>query len=391
MRTWALGLACVVLACGGESTGSSGGGGGGSGGSSLPGYTPGTGGVAGGSGGGGGGGTGGAVVVGTTVPLADLPATYAPILCDYFSRCLGVLDSRGYYSSATCVSDMRSTFTEGTFTRVQSDVAAGIVTYDAALAATCLSGMQSAECGGLTPLMSAACASLIEGHVALGGACSMSDECAAGLYCALDIGCPSTCRAVGGVGAACSDDEQCADGLACSSAGTCAATIPAGAACTDEDVCAENTTCSDAGVCEAVFSYLAGTVALGQECGLLSAGLCVSGLYCVSDVGEPSYGTAHCTAERPSAGGACRFSMPEACPTGQRCVIASGATEGTCTPLAAAGAACEDDSDCQAALVCAASTCLAKAHVGEACVDSDQCFSSNCVGGTCQLGDCCAP
>jgi hypothetical protein len=73
--------------------------------------------------------------------------------------------------------------------------------------------------------------------------------------------------------------------------------------------------------------------------------------------------------------------------TGKYCNLGSNHVCGACSTKAAAGAACNTDSDCSQGLACAQGTCAAYAQAGAACSDKQPCNPTL----TCNAGACVTP
>jgi hypothetical protein len=198
------------------------------------------------------------------------------------------------------------------------------------------------------------------------------------------------------VGAACTADRECADGLACATpAGQCVTAQPVGAACADTHACGSGLYCnSQTGTCaDSTAMFSAGN---GAVCGANAAVYCTDGLYCITDPGQPSYGNGHCTSQRFAASGACRPSIPEACPDGSYCSITTGSSDGACQPLPGDGQPCGASQTCAPGTECVVAgvtggvdTCHTAAHLGGSCYGDNQCYSQNCTAGVCAAYDPC--
>jgi hypothetical protein len=71
---------------------------------------------------------------------------------------------------------------------------------------------------------------------------------------------------------------------------------------------------------------------------------------------------------------------------GRLCRKTGDATCGACSTLGAAGAACEDDEQCDQGLVCENEKCVKPREAGESCGDTEPCARTlSCAGGTCAV------
>lgn len=134
--------------------------------------------------------------------------------------------------------------------RLLASIAAGRVTFDAALAAPCFegfpecSGVRGIGCSGTTP------------NVALGGACSvfaLAPECKGNAFCLASAAgsCMGTCTAQRPHGEACATTDECIQPASCDQTGHCgpiepASTRPTGACTPGRDVCVVGTVCNPA-------------------------------------------------------------------------------------------------------------------------------------------------
>jgi hypothetical protein len=169
--------------------------------------------------------------------------------------------------SATCHAS--TTIESG---QIEADIAAGMVVYDGAAAAVCLTWIAQdlsptcrlSEQSGFQPAL---CSQIFAGTVPTGGACLTSGECVSQDCdrpgCGSDSCCPGTCIAstilpngTVPVGAACTSRASCVMGAYCNVSGNpplCTAQKMAGQACQLDEECPSGTACvltstADAGV-----------------------------------------------------------------------------------------------------------------------------------------------
>jgi hypothetical protein len=326
-----------------------------------------------------------------SLALEDLAEAAAPALCAYYDRCFGPLMS--YLGGSDCVAAFRAQLEEGSLTYMAAAVDAGRLEYDGRQAAACLAAFPGLDCSTNTTEL-APCDGMLRGLVTEGNPCRIREECAAGLFCALDAACPGTCRPRAAIGGPCTAYEHCAEELACDfSTQLCVTAIPESGSCSadgsDLPPCTAGTYCDPTtGTCRSSATMYDG--AEGEACGYAAAPIfCRRGLYCIADPDASVAESAHCASAGFGAGAACRASIPDACPEGSYCAIPDDATDGTCQPLPGDGAPCTADQTCSRGLVCATDTCRAPAHLGETCLDHEQCYSQNCAGGVCVASDPC--
>jgi len=332
----------------------------------------------------------GGAFAGDSVALEELAELAPAPLCAYYDRCYGPLIS--YLGGPDCVATFRSELAEGSLTFMAAGVTAGRLAYDGVQAAECLRALSSLECSTVTSEI-VPCAEMLHGLVTAGNACSLTEECAEGLFCALDTACPGTCQPRAAIGGPCLAHEDCAEGLACDfSAQLCVAATPEGGICSTGD--SGEAPCVAGTFCDAATGTCTGSAGLydgaeGEACGYEVTQFCGRDLFCVADPGVSLAEGGHCTSTGFGAGAACRASTPEACPEGSYCAIPDDATDGTCQPLPGEGAPCTVDESCARGLACVTDTCRARAHLGAACAGHGQCFSHHCAGGACVAYDPC--
>lgn len=211
----------------------------------------------------------------------DLIQQVADAYCDSLSRCCfgGVLDggtpvdgggdfNSGIYDRASCVQLERGIGFEGSSKDLQTlyNADAGGYTIDRATAASCVEKMKAISCTlGRAEFVALrdACFGATKGAVAVGGDCTSSVQCGAGLFCSVTT---SKCEALRGSGASCAlvpdagsggdtarNDEACSTrssgdtGLFCnmlsnrddSTTWKCTTQLPNGSQCDNSSACAE--------------------------------------------------------------------------------------------------------------------------------------------------------
>jgi hypothetical protein len=108
-------------------------------------------------------------------------------------------------------------------------------------------------------------------------------------------------------------------------------------------------------------------------------------------------GSAVFQCEKPATGTTCHLAIPDACASGQFCVITPPSLEGTCTPIPKAGEACGKPSPNDKRSICApgavcdtvSGKCVAFEDLGGSCTANDQCYSKSCGNaGSCVSAKC---
>jgi hypothetical protein len=297
-------------------------------------------------------------------PLADLPAQFAPAVCDTAAQCYGPL--LGFLLGGNACTDLLTKqLAESDFALLQAAVTKGTVQYDGTKVAACLDAVKKEGCAILSTRLSTLCADVLHGTVAAGRPCTFGAECSPGLFCKTTA-CPGVCTSLLAEGAACEADGNCQDGL----------------------------TCSDSKVCtKAVAIDLSG--AEGTTCDPTAAKLCQADLACAAVA--IAGGAAAFKCEKPATGATCHVAFPEECAAGEYCVLPANTFNGTCTPLPSAGQPCGKYSPtdkrrpCGPGAVCdtTSGNCVAFQDLGKACTADNQCYSKSCgQAGTCVAAKC---
>jgi hypothetical protein len=305
---------------------------------------------------------------GSSVALEDLAQELRRARCERLARCQVFPDEGACLAYFRAVGD--------------ASVAAGVATekiaYDGERAKQCVDATAAQSCDLTTSEARAgiaACADMLVGKVADGGACALDVECTSGTCelpsdC-LEFGCcVGTCRASRSGGAAgdpCVKQRECKAGLVCGQNETCVAPASAGGACHVDRECAAGLAC--VGLVAPSPGTCAALPHLGEPC---PEQRCADeNLRC--DVG----GTNTCVA----------LGVPgAACPDGDECAIyfTCDAEAKTCRDYPSLGMPCEfncaQDSYCPLSGP-AAGTCTAPRKDGELCEGDQECESMYCEEG----------
>ncbi len=276
------------------------------------------------------------------VSLDQFAAEVGAAVCDHIGPCCAGAGLG--YDAATCKSNLAASLgQELSDPKMKYDPVAGGNCVQAAKAA-------AATCFASPLAFYQACGSAFVGTVAIGGACSSSQECASGANGAVvECNGSGTCAAKvhGKAGDPC--DSTCtsaASGSSCWSFSTSGSSPPANAvSCWTND----GLTCGPTFTCQAIPQT-------GQAC---TYGSCVTGDYCGSD--------GKC-APKVAIGAVC--ASPDACVTGAYCAMTT--PPGTCTALKPDGATCASFAECQSGRCDSTSnTCKT-----DAAVDAQMCGAS---------------
>ena len=332
-----------------------------------------------------------------SVPIEQVAAKAAQAECDAAVRCLGPLATVTYPSNE-CVQKSTDRIAEGELgSAIKLAGSGGTLTYDGTQIDACLAAVIGSGCPLPVNANPPACQAAFGGKTAIGGACTVDEECGAG-YCNGGGTCPGVCAARGSVGAACVHTSACGAGLVCALA-ICVTPASDGQACGGTSPpCGGGLLCVGAdaasmkpGTCKLASEIT--TVALGQPCDFVNGTACQAGLFCAVQSFAAGKTVSQCVAAS-AAGGACKVAFPDACPTGQYCNadLASGKIDGTCAPLPKDGEACDTlFGRCGPTSVCdAMKVCRPLQHVGSACTEDRLCYSNSCVSGACALARSCS-
>ncbi len=180
---------------------------------------------------------------GGTVALTDFASESAKVSCHRIYTCCDATErtdnSAPGPTEADCVTAVTAQLADRA-TAIQAGVDAGRITYHGDRARKCLDNAAALSCAdwGVNFNMRYVpdCGHVADGTVAMGGACTLDEECASA-FCG-----PTGCAARGALGEACTSPTGCQDGLYCPvSAGDHCATVAAiGAECQVSVSCQNN-------------------------------------------------------------------------------------------------------------------------------------------------------
>jgi hypothetical protein len=393
LAPWLLTVVVASAGCGGSSEDglkNSDGGTSGTGGSS------GTAGSSGASGSGGSSGSSGAGGAGGDISLSEVPPLYAQALCEAQRGCFGDLLAV-ILSGEDCETNAETAIRD-TLPRLEQAIAAGKIRYDGTKIQACLDQVRTLDCvNGPEPTE---CTAAIDGTVAVGGECSMSDECAGGdTYCKVTAACPGHCAPREVAGGPCSRDNECVRDLSCSdTTGRCFAPATADQPCgAGQPECQGGLFCVGAdedagrpGTCRTLADAF--SVSAGGSC-LIGAPFCQPNLRCTIDSVSGGVPSTRCAAPVAS-GAACKLAYPDVCPGDQYCKIATGTIDGVCTAKPGNGQPCAvrnagEDPICAPNTRCDAGTCRSRQKLGGTCQTGAVCYSENCISGGCAPGGAC--
>ena len=341
------------------------------------------------------------------IAIEALPAKYAAAVCAAYRDCLGPAVSSMFFGGADCVALTTQRLENGTFALMLQKITAGTIKYDGTKAQACFDAISSLGCDGLLQRDQPACLAALDGVVALGGDCELTEECAGSAICRSSTGtCPGKCVALLSAGQACAADGDCASGLQCSSeTSLCVKPAAVGEHCEyGSPPCATGLLClgkDDAnqapGVCRSIADAF--SAAAGAPCDLVAGALCGPGVSCVADHIDLSALKVVWTCVTKGAyiaGGACKPGFPEACAAGYYCLTGTGAAalDGICTAVPDAKQACGTGfgAQCKSGAVCVDGICQNYAANGVSCTGNGMCYSGYCgTSGGCQLPLPCQP
>lgn len=302
-------------------------------------------------------------------PISDVPAQFAPAICDTASQCYGpILDF--LLGGNSCTGLLTKQLQQSDFSLVEAAVAKGTVEYDGTKLPACLDAIRQKGCAILSTRLSGVCSDVLRGTIAAGQACTFDAECTPGLFCKTTT-CPGVCTSFLAEATPCESDGNCQDGLSC---GT-----PQGGG---TKVCKK-----------AVAVDLSGKT--GDTCDPTTAKLCQSGLACAGVSNAAGRASFQC--ETPLTAPACHVAFPEECPSGQFCKLPPNSFDGTCAPVPKVGEPCGKYSPsdnrpvCAPASVCdtASGNCVAFQDLAGACTADNQCYSKSCdTAGKCVASKC---
>lgn len=354
---------------------------------------------------------------GDGIELSKLDAETVKATCAAIYRCgahsrIGVAIKLAFVDEAGCREKLARANSDAD---IKLAVAAGTVRYDGKAARTCLAGY-SASCLDFSrgpPTNNVACRSVFTGTVPTGGACNRYEECEGDAYCAAtttsSAACAGTCRPRVALGAACSGTEQCSwaqvTGRAeCGSPGpslprvcrdiTIGAPANAGGDCGMNDATGVETPCGPDLWCDETNNKCAARIAAGAPCAISSECLIPETL-CRAPAGSQARVCGPITLQTQLGAVCDQESLLCSSAAGLECNLATQ----TCTMTPVGGAVdsvCVEElfsQPCNDGLYCqynpeGPSVCTAKVANGQSCSDSDGCIAGFCVQGTCRARDC---
>jgi hypothetical protein len=332
-----------------------------------------------------------------SIAFDDLPAKYAAAACEAYQTCFGSIFSL-YLNGADCAQLMAKRLENGTFALIEGKIAQGTVSYDGTKAQACLDAIRQLDCAGLMDRDQPACLAALDGSVALGGECDISEECAGSALCqSSSATCPGKCVTLLSAGQSCSADSDCGDGLQCSKdTKLCVRPSAAGESCEyGSPPCGPGLLClgkddeqHTPGTCRVAVDALSGAV--GDACDPKQGTLCQSGASCVADSLDVLAGTLtwKCVATGAyKAAEDCKPGIPEACSNGNYCKTGLNPIVGTCTAVPDSKQACGTGfgAQCKTGAVCVEGSCENYAANGVDCTGDAMCYSEYCgASGGCE-------
>lgn len=331
-----------------------------------------------------------------SVPMADVPAKLAQVVCDDEKTCAG--DAAAiFFNGEDCVQRETVAIEQGEFSGLQAAIDAKRVSYHGDKVDGCIAALTGKGCEIFGKRLPAACSDVFQGTVADGGTCTLNEECVGDSVCVNDTVCPGKCGPKVAAGGKCDADDDCQDGLACSDASYTCVKIPgAGESCGGGGAdCGAGLICvgadPNAKTCATFASVFAAKE--GDGCDLAAGKLCQTGLSCEATDLTTQPPTETCV-KPVSSGAACKAAAPDECPAGEYCAVAKGTFAGTCTPVPAANAACGNSA--LSSTVCAPYTrcdptalkCVPLQQDGGSCDDDSICYTGHCESGKCAAMSC---
>ena len=281
--------------------------------------------------------------------------------CDFSIRCENPITSQSPVDPVIC----HPTIQEEIIGQWQL-IADGGASQDHEALSACKSAVNGQESCSYDPIRNAACWNLFIGTVEQDEACSHSEHCGDGLFCATDDhGYCGTCRLYAVETESCAE-HSCAPGFFCDTEALCEPLHGRGQGCAQDSDCQLGLSCLG-GLC-GVPSAPFGSPCSGAEA------RCDYGLFCQTQ-GEDA-GTCQRAAQ---SGDACSAELPCG-ELGDRCV------EGTCLAIAVSGEECSSDGQCSDYFACEQGVCAPFPILGERCRDWLGCADSLCRGGLCREG-----
>ena len=327
------------------------------------------------------------------IPFDQLAAKYAAAACTAYQKCIGPLFPL-LFNGMDCTDLTTQRLNNGTFSLVQQKITAGTIAYDGTKAQACLDAIAGLSCDGLLQRDQPACLAALDGKVALGGNCDLSEECKGSAICKSTSGtCPGQCAPLLTAGQQCSQDSDCDSGLQCSSVTQlCVKPAAQGAACEyGAPPCGPGLLClgkddtaKTSGVCYNAIAALSADV--GATCDPTAGTLCKSGQSCIIDSYDATLAKLNWKCVQAGSYGAdqaCKPGFPDASASGYYCLTGTGAAalNGTCTAVPDAKQTCGTGigAQCKTGAVCDASGhCQDYAPNGVSCTSDNMCYSQYC-------------
>jgi hypothetical protein len=333
-----------------------------------------------------------------SIALAELPPKLAQALCTAYQNCYGPIFEL-FLNGGDCVAVTEQRIRNGTFPMLQGEIDQGKLVYDGAKMQACLDSLMGRSCAQMLERDSAACLAALDGTVAIGGACTLDEDCQGEAICKSSSGtCPGQCTPLLVAGQACAQDADCQSGLQCSSVTQlCVQPAADGQACEyGAPPCGPGLLClgkddsnQTPGTCKTPAEAL--SAAAGAACDASNGLLCQSGSSCVADSYTLLTSTVNwlcVTTGSYAAGGACKPGFPDACASGNYCATGTGlaALNGTCTTIPGSGQACGTGlSQCQPGAACVSGLCQILVANGVSCTGDGMCYSEKCgTSGGCE-------
>jgi hypothetical protein len=331
------------------------------------------------------------------IPLSELPAEYANVVCEVVNECLSGL-SEIFFAGLDCAAHVQRQIEEDSFSALEAAVDAGRVEYRPRYLNACTDAIRELGCDQYSDRAPTPCEKLLEGQLEVGDACSIDEECSPGSFCDAQTSCPALCVELRPAGEPCSEDEDCRDGLICSSQivpSRCTAPAGLGEACegTAGPPCQFGLFCAgDAAGRTCVQPDQVFVAGAGQACDPEGASFCSFDLRCALvgvDGVSPDW---DCVAPVGS-GQACHPAFPDMCSDSEYCELPPLSLDGTCAALPESGEPCVTfdgaTKRCAPGLGCDAVTCTPYQNLGGRCQTDDICYSGNCRDGACVRKDSC--
>src|SRR5512145_529654 len=145
----------------------------------------------------------------TGIAFADLPIKYAEAACAAYEDCLGPVFAL-FLNGTDCAELTAKRLENGTFSLMEKKIEQKTIRYEPAKAQACLDAVATLNCDELLNRDQPACLAALDGTVAIGGDCDLSEECKGSAICQSSDGtCPGKCVALLSAGQSCSADGEC--------------------------------------------------------------------------------------------------------------------------------------------------------------------------------------